>query len=88
MSKTRAMLAFLAARFPAAYAAGIVAERVTRGGAVDEAVGAAEAEELLRQLAARGLVRGDANPIDGLCVWSATQAGCEAWTLDGRMNGG
>ena len=78
-------LAFLASRYPAAYTAEAIAQRLDRSGLLDEAAGVPAVLAELRLLATKfGWVDLMVDP-DGVQHWGATQAGVRQWTLDGSL---
>jgi hypothetical protein len=83
-----AVLAFLAGRYPAAYSAGAVAQRVGRSGLVDGEQTADSARAALRALHALGLARADADPVSGEVYWSASEKGVRQWSDAGRIHVG
>ena len=89
MSLREAVLAFLAARAPGAYAEGAVAQRVAASGLTDAgAAGAGEELALLASERMGRLVGCDVNPVSKELVWFATDAGVRRWRLDGRPHVG
>ena len=82
------ILAFLAQRYPAAYAAEAITQRINRSGMLDNVVTSAHVLVELRRLDARFqhvvLLVDD----DGDQNWSATPAGVRAWQLDGATTVG
>jgi len=82
----KTILSFLAERYPAAYSAQAITQRINRSGMLDKATTNAEALAELRLLASRFqhvvLLVDD----DGDQSWSATPAGVSSWQLDGALS--
>ena len=78
-------LAFLAGRYPAAYTAEAITQRLDRSGLLDEAAGVPAVLAELRLLATKfGWVDLMVDP-DGVQHWGATTSGVRQWTLDGSL---
>lgn len=81
----KTILAFLAGRYPAAYTAEAISQRVNRSGLLDEAAGVPAVLAELRLLVSRfEWVELMVDP-DGVQHWGATQSGVRQWALDGSM---
>ena len=81
----KTILAFLAERYPAAYTAEAIAQRVNRSGLLDETANTPAVLAELRLLATKfGWADLMVDP-DGVQHWGATQAGVRQWTLDGSI---
>jgi hypothetical protein len=82
------ILSFLAERYPAAYAANAIAQRVNRSGMLDSHADLQAVMAELRLLASRfkqvELLVDD----DGDQHWTATPEGVKAWQLDGGTSVG
>lgn len=89
MNLRTVILAFLSARYPGAYSAKTIAQRVSKSGLVDAQATEDQASAELVLLSSKRLgelVRCDADPLTGSVVWSSTVAGVEAWSRDGRIH--
>lgn len=84
----KTILSFLAERYPAAYAAPAITQRVNRSGLLDAHADLMEVLVELRLLASRfkhvELLVDD----DGSQHWTATPEGVRAWQLDGGVSVG
>lgn len=76
------ILAFLAARFPAAYSAAAVTTRVKRSGLIDQPF---ETLPILSRLAKLGLAELEVDELTGEGGWSATAKGRTRWMLSGQL---
>ena len=87
-SLRKTILAFLAERYPAAYAAPAIRQRVNRSGMLDDPATNESVLTELRMLASRFehvelLVDGDGDQ-----HWTATPDGVKSWQLDGGVSVG
>ena len=85
------ILAFLAARAPAAYSESAIAARINASGLADAKVTADEVNSACSRLAldrGGGLVDSDVEVVTKQVVWYATDAGIRRWALDGRLHVG
>lgn len=81
----KTVLAFLAERYPAAYTADVITQRINRSGLLDKDATAAEVLDALRTLA-RMWQRVDLMvDDDGVQHWGATPGGVRSWSLDGSL---
>jgi len=83
------ILAFLAARAPAAYKAAAIHSRCQRSGMCATEPSLAATEAALRELASPrlgALVDMAIDPLDKVPYWYATDAGIRRWTLDGSLS--
>lgn len=85
MNLRKVILAFLAARYPAAYSVQAVAARVNRCGLLDSPATADQVKADLATLAGPKLRFVDVEPdrTTGDAYWSAAEAGVKQWHLDG-----
>ena len=81
----KTILAFLAERYPAAYTADAIAQRVNRSGMLDEPTEAAAVLAELRILATKFAWADLIVDPDGVQHWGATTGGVRQWTLDGSL---
>ena len=82
------ILAFLAARSPAAFTTHVLTTRIKQSHMVDAAITPSSIETALRELASPrmgSLVDCDIDPVSKHTYWYATEAGIRRWTLDGRI---
>jgi hypothetical protein len=87
MNLRKVILAFLAARYPAAYNIGTIQARVNRCGLLDVSATAEQVRADLVILASEKFRYVDLNPdhVTGTIYWSATDAGLKQWHLDGAL---
>ena len=87
MNLRTVILAFLSARYPAAYAEPAVLARINRCGLLDDPATAAQVNAELITLAGPKFHYVDIVPdhTTGDAYWSATDAGVRQWNLDGRI---
>jgi hypothetical protein len=89
MNPRTVILAFLAARYPGAYADTAIAQRVNKSGMLDRPATIEEARDELRTLANRfKYVTPALDQVSGAVYWTATPAGVEQWHLDGATHVG
>lgn len=89
MNLRTVILAFLAARYPAAYGDSAVCQRVNRSGLLDRDATGDEVRAELRTLANRfKLVDAELDKVSGEVFWTATEAGVKQWHLDGATHVG
>ena len=89
MNLRTVILAFLAARYPGAYADTAVLERVNRSGLLDRPATLTEVRDELRLLSNRfSLVDAALDRVSGAVYWTATEAGVKQWHLDGQTHVG
>ena len=81
----KTILAFVAERYPAAYPADAIAQRVNRSGMLDEPTDAAAVLSELRILANKFSWADLIVDPDGVQHWGATTSGVRQWTLDGSL---
>jgi hypothetical protein len=85
MNLTDVILAFLAGRYPAAYQADAILQRVNRSGLLDKPATEAELEDGLRVLANRfKAIEPQMLKLSGKVFWTSTDAGVTQWHLDGK----
>lgn len=89
MNLRTVILAFLAGRYPGAYADGSVLQRVNKSGLLDAPATADQVREELRTLSNRfGLVTPELDRVSGAVYWTATAEGVKQWHLDGQTHVG
>ena len=89
MNLRTVILAFLAARYPAAYGDSAVRLRVNRSGLLDKDATDDEVRAELRTLANRfKLVDAELDKVSGEVYWTATEEGVKQWHLDGATHVG
>jgi hypothetical protein len=89
MNNRTLILAFLAARYPAAYDDAAITQRLNRSGLLDGSVTNEEVREELRVLANRfKTVEPELDKISGSVYWTATEEGVKQWHLDGAVHVG
>lgn len=82
------ILAFLAARAPAAFTEAAIAARINASGLADKKVTVDEINSacgLLSLERVGGLVDSAVGVVNKEVVWFATDAGIRRWSLDGRL---
>lgn len=83
------ILAFLAARYPAAYDEAAILARVNRSGHVDKPASADEISEALRLLSNRfKCVEPELDRVSGKVFWTATEEGKLEWVRSGQLHVG
>jgi len=83
------ILAFLAERYPAAYAENTVLQRVNKCGLLDAPATQDQVREELRTLANRFKMADPAlDRVSGAVYWTATEEGVKQWHLDGQTHVG
>ncbi|MGI5868651.1 MAG: hypothetical protein ACOX9C_04295 [Kiritimatiellia bacterium] len=82
----RIVLAFVAERYPAAYTADAIRQRVNQSGMLDAPATTPEVLDALRTLASDRFHWADLMvDEDGVQHWGATPAGVRHWTLTGSL---
>ena len=83
------ILAFLAARYPAAYDEAAIFQRVNKSGLLDSPATAVEVREELRTLSNRWkFVEPELDRVSGAVYWTATDSGKLQWVLNGQTHVG
>ena len=85
MNLKQLIIAFLSARYPAAYTEAAIAQRLNASQMLDKRVTADEVADDLRALHKLGLVDLQIDQLDNSAVWQVTEAGSKKWVLEGRM---
>jgi hypothetical protein len=89
MNLRTVLLAFLAGRYPAAYADTAALQRVNRSGLLDRPATIEETRDELRTLANRfKLVVPELDTVSGAVYWTATEDGVKQWHLEGQTHVG
>lgn len=89
MNLRTVILAFLAARYPAAYDEAAILQRVNRSGLLDAPATADTIREELRLLDNRlHLVAPELDRVSGAIYWTATEAGKLEWARSGQLHVG
>lgn len=89
MNLRTVILAFLAARYPAAYDEAAILQRVNRSGLLDEpATADTVAAELITLDNRFRLVSPELDRVSGSVYWTATEAGRIEWVRNGRPHVG
>ncbi len=89
MNLRTVILAFLAARYPAAYDDSAVLQRVNKSGLLNTPATADEVREQLRTLSNRfKLVDAALDRVSGSVYWTSTEEGVKQWHLDGQTHVG
>jgi hypothetical protein len=82
------ILAFLAARCPAAYTSNAICNRLNASGMMDTRASEDETNEALEILLKNDFVESAVEPAGTRIYWNATGAGVQAWHASGRPNVG
>lgn len=77
-------LAFLAARYPAAYTADAICDRLNDSGRLDARATSVDTSAALGILLKNGFVESAVEPAGTRIYWNATPAGVQAWHASGR----
>ena len=89
MNLRNVILAFLAARYPAAYSESAILQRVNKSGLLDNPATADQVKEELCTLSNRWtFVEPELEKVSGEIFWTATEAGKLEWVKTGRLHVG
>lgn len=89
MTPREIILAFLAARYPAAFAAASITARLNASKLLDAAVVTDQVTAELTTLARKfNAVECEVDRISGSAAWTATTDGVRQWHLDGQLHVG
>lgn len=89
MNPRTVILAFLAARSPAAYYEEVIAQRIAASGMLDAPVPSLASELAYLASDRMGkLIACDIHPTTKAALWYATDEGVKRWVTDGRLHVG
>lgn len=89
MTPREIILAFLAARYPAAFSAAAITARVNATGLLDNHLSPVQiGQELTTLNKMFGAVSCEIDRISGTAAWTATTDGVRQWHLDGQLHVG
>lgn len=89
MNLRTVILAFLAARYPAAYDESAILQRVNKSGLIESPATADQVREELRTLSNRfKMVQPEMEKLSGSVFWTANEDGVLQWVAEGRPHVG
>lgn len=87
MTLREIILAFLAARYPAAFAADAITARVNASGLLDNQTSPSEVYSELKTLCRKfEYIDAESDTLTGNTAWSATTAGVREWHISGQLH--